>query len=71
MDIIIESSSDEDFIPILATIIFGDDKVKKKKRTHKYWVRPWIAERHNKSENNTMFKLQLQLINVGIIYLCH
>lgn len=65
MDIIIDSDSDDDFIPILACIICSEDKVKRKKRTHRYWVRPWIADREKRKEANTIFKLQMQLKEVS------
>lgn len=67
MDIYLSDHSDDDFIPILAAIIATEDAEppKKKKRTHRWWVRPWIGERDVQTENNTIFKLQKQLREVS------
>lgn len=52
-------------IKLAIALMLEDDEMwrteVKKKRTHRFWVRPWIGRGHDNQESNTMFALQKEL----------
>lgn len=57
-------------IATICEIISTKKKIKKHKRRHRCWVRPWIKDRCLENHMNTAFKLQKQLSQVRF-YLHH
>lgn len=43
-------------------------KKTKRKRVHRWWMRPWIRDRLLQAQENTAFKLQQQLSEVGVTF---
>lgn len=55
------------FAPIFEVIAPRKQK-RKKKRVHRWWMRPWIRDRLLQAQENTAFKLQQQLSHVSLVY---
>lgn len=41
----------------------------KKKRRHRFWQREWMKARNNPQQANTVYKLQQELLEVGLFIL--
>lgn len=51
-------------------MIYEEDDLlqsKKKRRTHRFWTRKWQQERDDPNNTNTIHKLQLELLQVGVV----
>lgn len=44
-----------------------EGKTKKPKRKHRFWSRSWFCARNNAEQANTMYKLQQELLEVGLL----
>lgn len=50
-----------------AVVVALEDEEDRPRRRHRYWEKPWIKERNNQGQQNTMLKFYRKLIDVSII----
>lgn len=65
------SDDDDTFMICAAAVGFAmfmvdDDEIEMGKRRHKFWTRKWFLARNDDEQVNTMYKLQQELLQVGI-----